>query len=376
MRAIWALSLCLAFTIASAQTPGPASPPELEAKAHVLLDFHSGKVLSSFRPDARVHPASLTKIMTVFVALSEIAAGRVRLDDEVRISPRARAMEGSRMFVEEGSRVSVGALLKGIIIQSGNDASVAVAEHVSGSDAAFAKLMNRYAKNLGMTRSNFTNPHGLTADEHFTTANDLARLARALIARFPAEYVWHKEKSYKHNNISQPNRNKLLWRDRTVDGIKTGHTSAAGYCLVASAVRDGMRLVSVVMGASDANSRARQSKVLLDFGYQNYETRLVYKPGAKVTTARLWKGAQPKVELGIAKSLYLTFPRGRYADLKANVSLPEQLFAPLDKGVELGELTISLGDKVLAEAPLHVLQSVAQGGLLRRWRDQVELWTQ
>ena len=379
MRWIWASCLWLLLTVASgAQTPGSGvlQPPQLEAKAHILLDFHSGRVLSSFRPDARVHPASLTKIMTVYVALSETAAGRVRMTDEVKISPRARAMEGSRMFVEEGSVVPLQALLKGIIIQSGNDASVAVAEHVSGSEAAFTKLMNRYAKALGMTRSNFSNPHGLTAEDHYTTATDLSRLAKALIAQFPGEYVWHKEKSYRHNNIAQPNRNKLLWQDASVDGIKTGHTSAAGYCLVASAVRDGMRLISVVMGAGDANTRARQSKILLDYGYQNFETRLVYDAGAKVTNARLWKGSVPDVQLGLSQALYLTFPRGRYAQLKANVSLPEQLFAPLEKGAELGELHIALADKVLASAPLYVLKAVPEGSLLQRWSDQFELWIQ
>jgi serine-type D-Ala-D-Ala carboxypeptidase (penicillin-binding protein 5/6) len=379
MRVLWSAGLLLMLALASrAQTPVTIvpQPPELDAKAHILLDYHSGRVLSSFRPDARAHPASLTKIMTVFVALSEVAAGRVRMTDGVNISLRARAMEGSRMFVEAGSVVPLQALLKGVIIQSGNDASVAVAEHVAGSELAFTKLMNRYASALGMTRSSFSNPHGLTAEDHYTTATDLSRLAKALIAQFPGEYVWHQEKSYRHNNITQPNRNKLLWQDASVDGIKTGHTSAAGYCLVASAVRDGMRLISVVMGANDANTRARQSKALLDYGYQNFETRLVYDAGAKVSSARLWKGSVPNVQLGLSQALYLTFPRGRYAELKANVSLPEQLFAPLEKGAALGELHIALADKVLASAPLHVLKAVREGSLLQRWLDQFELWVQ
>ena len=379
MRWAWAAGLWLLVAVASgAQTPtvGTPPPPELEAKAHILLDVHSGLVLSSFRPDARVHPASLTKIMTVFVVLSETAAGRVRMTDEVSISPRARAMEGSRMFVEEGSSVSLQALLKGIIIQSGNDASVAVAEHVGGSEAAFSKMMNRYASAIGMTRSSFSNPHGLPAGDHYTTAADLSRLAQVLIAQFPGEYVWHKEKSYRHNGITQSNRNKLLWQDASVDGIKTGHTSAAGYCLVASAVRDGMRLVSVVMGASDTKSRARQSKLLLNYGYQNFETRLVYDAGAKVTSTRLWKGSVPDVQLGLSQALYLTFPRGRYSQLKANVSLPERLFAPLEKGVVLGELHIAVDGQVLSSAPLHVLKGVSEGSLLQRWSDQFELWTQ
>jgi serine-type D-Ala-D-Ala carboxypeptidase (penicillin-binding protein 5/6) len=366
------LVLCLLFcSVLSAQlTP---SPPDIEAKAHLLVDYHSGRELSSFRPDARMHPASLTKIMTVFVAFSELRAGRTKPDDMVDISNNARKMGGSRMFVEAGSRVRLEELLKGVVVQSGNDASVAIAEHISGTEAAFVKLMGRYAASLGMQRTRFANAHGLTAENHYTTARDLVTLSRALIARFPDYYRWHKIKEFLHNNIPQRNRNRLLWGDASVDGIKTGHTAAAGYCLTASAQRGDMRLISVVLGAKSPRARTRQSKTLLDYGFNNFETRLLYKAGAQITSVRVWQGATEQVSLGLGEQVILTFPRGRYSSLSAEVTVPPRLLAPVATGSQQGDMKIMLDGRVLVKRQLNALGSVALGGWWRQISDRVRL---
>lgn len=348
-------------------------PPEIDAKAHLLIDYHSGRVLSSFRPDARMHPASLTKIMTVFVAFSELRAGRVSPDDMVTISSEARKMGGSRMFVEAGSKVRLEDLLKGVVVQSGNDASVAVAEHISGTEAQFVKLMNRYAASLGMQRTQFENTHGLTASEHYTTARDMVTLSRALIATFPKYYAWHRLKEFLHNNIPQRNRNQLLWDDPSVDGIKTGHTSAAGYCLAASAQRGAMRLLSVVMGAKSPGARTRFSKALLNYGFNNFETRLLYKAGADITKVRVWQGKQEQLQLGLKDQVILTFPRGRYSALSAEVTVPPELTAPIAAGAALGDMQILLDGRVMVERELVALHGIEQGSWWQQLSDRVRL---
>ncbi|MEM7408493.1 MAG: D-alanyl-D-alanine carboxypeptidase family protein [Pseudomonadota bacterium] len=348
--------------------------PELAAKAHVLLDFHTGRVLSAFRPDARMHPASLTKMLTVYVAFEALESGSIKKGETVRISARARSMGGSRMYLEQGSHVRVIDLLKGVIVQSGNDASVALAEHIAGTESAFVERMNETAKRLGMRRSQFRNPHGWTADGHYTTASDMALLARAMIRRFPALYALHKLRAFVHNGIRQENRNGLLDEDLGVDGIKTGSTEAAGYCLVASAARDGMRLVSVVLAAPDKPARLTDSRKLLEFGFTQYSTRVLYSSGQEISRARVWAGQERDVGLELREPLVLTYPRQRYSDMSATVALQNELEAPVPAGLQVGTLTIRLDDQVLAERHLVTSKTVAEGDWLQRWSDYYERW--
>ncbi len=297
----------------------------------------------------------------------------MRLDDKVRISEKAWRMAGSRMFIEVDKLVPAEDLLKGMIIQSGNDASVALAEHAAGSEEAFAQLMNRYAERLGLTGTHFVNSTGWPDPEHFTTARDMARLAQALIRDFPEEYQWHAIQKFTFNGITQYNRNKLLWRDKSIDGIKTGHTEAAGYCLVASAKRDGMRLISVVMGTDSEKARARETQSLLNYGFRFFQTRRLYKGLQSLKQVRAWKGETEMIDLGLTDDLYVTVPRGQYKNLQASLQLDGQIIAPVGKGERLGILSLSLGDRQLLERPLVSLQSVEQGTLWRQLVDHVML---
>ncbi len=349
-------------------------PPAIGARGYVLEDFHSGQVLGESNADERLEPASITKVMSSYVIFKELAAGKIQLTDMVTISERAWRMEGSRMFVEVGKQVSVEDLLIGMIVQSGNDATMALAEHIAGSEDAFAAYMNRYAAQLGMTGSHFMDASGLPHPDHYMTARDIATIARALIMEFPEYYKWYSQKEFTFNGIVQHNRNKLLWRDASVDGIKTGHTEAAGYCLVSSAQRDGMRLIAVVLGADGEESRASASQALLNFGFRFYETHKLYDAGAKLVDARVWKGEQETVPLGLTAPLYVTIPRNQYSLLKANVQMPGQIMAPVAAGASLGSVLVRLGDETLMEPPLVALQAVNEGSIMQRAIDSVKLY--
>ncbi len=374
-RALPPLLLGLAALLAQAAPPAVVpDPPRLQAKSWILEDFHSGRVLAAHGPDTRIEPASMTKMMTVYVALHEIHAGRLRLDDRVTVSEKAWRTPGSRMFIEVGRQVTVKALLDGIIVVSGNDASVALAEHIAGSEETFAGLMNRYAAELGMRNTRFANATGLPHRDHYTTVADLAKLARALIREFPEEYRWHAIRKFTWNGITQYNRNRLLWRDPSVDGIKTGHTESAGYCLAASAERDGMRLIAIVAGTKGEEARARAAQALLNYGFRFYETRRLYGAGEALARPRVWFGAAGEVPAGLERDLYVTFPRGHYGRLEASLALPPRLEAPIAKGRRLGSVRVRFAGEPLAEAPVVALEAVPEGSLWQRLRDRVLLW--
>ena len=343
-----------------------ASPVQLDAQAWLLQDFHTGRVLAEENADQRMEPASLVKLMTSYVAFSELAAGDLALDEMVTVSRKAWRMGGSQMFIEVGTRVSVDDLLKGIIVQSGNDASVALAEHVSGTEEAFVQLMNEHAARLGMTGSSFANSHGLPHERNFTTARDVATLMRALMRDFPEEYGWHALESFTYNEIRQPNRNRLLKRDPSVDGGKTGYTKAAGYCLAVSANRDGMRLVAVVMGAPRSPDRFRAAQALLNYGYRNYQTSLMYAEREPIGTVRVWSGERPSVEAGVAEDLWLTVERRKADRVGAKVAFDEPLVAPVPEAGRVGTLEVTLGDEKLAELEVVALAEVPHGSLYRR----------
>lgn len=359
------------FAAATAQASFVPDAPGVNARGFILTDHDSGQTLTESNADERLEPASLTKLMTAYVVFSELSAGHIALGDQVLVSEKAWRMPGSRMFIEVGTRVSVEELLKGMIIQSGNDASVALAEHVAGSEDAFADLMNEYARRLGLQGSHFVNATGLPDPEHYTTARDMARLASALIRDFPEHYAWHAQKSYTYNDITQHNRNRLLWRDESVDGLKTGHTEAAGYCLVASAKRDEMRLIAVVMGTDSEEARARESQKLLSWGFRFFETHRLYAAGQPIKEMRIWQGEVEQLPLGLQQDLYVTVPRGQYDKLNATMTLTRQLTAPATRGETFGTVRVTLGEQALAEQPLLALRDVAEGSLWQQARDAV-----
>ena len=369
-----AVALCMAWFAAGAALGAVLpSPPEVNARAHVLVDYHSGEVLAAHNPDELHEPASLTKIMTAYVVFHELREGSIRLDDMVLVSEKAWRAPGSRMFIEVGDRVSVEQLLKGVIIQSGNDASIALAEHVAGDESTFAALMNTHAQRLGMQNSSFANSSGLPDPDLYTTSRDMAIAAGALIREFPEYYKWHAIKHFEYNGIDQRNRNRLLWQDESVDGLKTGYTRAAGYCLVASAERGDMRLVSVVMGSPSAGIRTRATAALLGFGFRAYETRRLFGAGEVVTRLRLWRGESPELRLGLEEDLYLTVQRGDHERLVAAVDTEETNVAPVAQGTVRGALRIQLDDELLVERPLVALHSVELGNLWQRLKDSVRL---
>jgi serine-type D-Ala-D-Ala carboxypeptidase (penicillin-binding protein 5/6) len=358
----------------AAEGPIIPPPPSVAASSYLLMDANTREVLVQHNIHAPVPPASLTKIMTAYMAEVELVGGRVALEDEVPISVNAWRTGGSRMFIQEGTRVTLDDLLRGVIIQSGNDASVAIAEHIAGSESAFADMMNQQARLLGMTNTHFKNSTGLPDEDHYTTAWDLAILTQALIENFPDHYAIYAERTFSFNGIDQPNRNRLLWRDRTVDGVKTGHTDAAGYCLVASAVRDNMRLISVVMGTDSEESRMRESQKLLSYGFRYFDTQQVYDVGVPLKTGRLWYGKQNQVELGAAEKVYVTFPRGRYEDLEAELHVARVIEAPVELGQDFGELRLKLDGKTILRAPLVALQAVEEANFFSRLLDAIHLF--
>ncbi len=351
-------------------TPSPTAPT-VAAKSYILQDFASGRVLAEQNSDQRLPPASITKLMTAYVVAHELKAGNITLADDVLISEKAWRMVGSRSFIEVNTKVSVEALLRGMIIQSGNDAAVALAEHIAGSEETFAQMMNQYAQQLGMINTNYRNATGLPDPDHYTTARDIATLSAAIIGEFPEEYKWYSEKQYTYNGITQHNRNKLLWRDSSVDGLKTGHTEEAGYCLAASAVRNDMRLISVVLGTRSENARAQETQKLLNFGFRFFESHELYKVGQEVTETKVWKGQQKQLKLGLASTLSVTVPRGKYKELVATTSLNTPIVAPIAQGTALGEVQISLGDELIATQPLVAIQTVEQGSWFRRIIDTI-----
>jgi D-alanyl-D-alanine carboxypeptidase (penicillin-binding protein 5/6) len=359
---------------AAAQLTPIPPPPELKARSYVVIDHDSGRVLAALDPDSRQEPASLTKIMTAYGVFRALKEGRIKLDDMVTISEHAWKQEGSRMFVEVGKQVSVENLIQGMIVQSGNDATVALAEHVAGTEPTFVQMMNTYAKELGMTGSNFTNSPGMPDPEHYTTARDSAILSSALIREFPEYYRWYAQREFTWNGITQQNRNGLLWRDPTVDGVKTGHTESAGYCLVASAKREGMRLVSAVLGTESMRAREDANAALLNYGFNFFETKRLYAAGEPLTTARVWKGASPEVGLALQRDLYVTGQRGQTGSVKAEFQLPDRLVAPLAANTPIGKVNILVDGTTIATHDLYPAQDVARGGLFRRASDTVRLW--
>ncbi len=358
---------------ATADLPVP-SPPIIGAKSFMLVDGQTGHELASLNADERLAPASLTKLMSAYAIFRALAEEQIALSDEVIVSEKAWRTEGSRMFIEVGSRVSVEQLLLGMIVQSGNDASVALAEHVAGSESVFAEVMNRYASALGMHASSFRNATGLPDKDHYSTARDMATLARAIITEFPQYYKWYSVKEYEYNGIKQNNRNSLLWRDPSVDGMKTGRTDEAGYCLVSSAERDGMRVVSAVLGTASAKARIDGSQALINYGFRFYETRLLYKAGETIASAKIWKAEKEMTPLGLPTDLYITVPRGSFDKLESVLNMPAILVAPVAEGQPLAELQVSLNGNNLINEPLRALNENPSGSLWQRTRDSVQLW--
>jgi D-alanyl-D-alanine carboxypeptidase (penicillin-binding protein 5/6) len=374
LQYITLVSLLAIFNVAMAQSRPVPAPPIIGAKSYLVIDSKTGHEIASLEPDARLAPASLTKLMTAYVVFHALRSEQIRLDDEITVSEKAWRTQGSRMFIEVGKRVSVQELLLGMIVQSGNDASVALAENVAGTESVFAEMMNQHATALGMLSSHFVNVTGLPDDDHYSTARDLATLARAIIGEFPEYYKWYSIKEFTFNDIKQPNRNNLLWRDDSVDGMKTGHTDDAGYCLVASAQRDGMRIVSVVLGTASAKARIDGSHSLINYGFRFFETRLLFKAGEEITTARIWKSANETSQLGLLEDLHMTIPRGSYDDLKSVLNVPAVLLAPVAEGQPLAEINIILNGDTLVSEPLRALGDNPSGSIWQRTRDGVSLW--
>ncbi len=348
--------------------------PTVNASGYLLVDVESGQTLSENNADARLEPASLTKIMTAHVVFSEIKAGRIALQDMVLISEKAWKMQGSKMFIEVNKQVSVEKLLKGLIIQSGNDAAVALAEHVAGSEEAFAELMNKHAAQLGMNGSNFVNASGMPDENHYTTPRDIALVTESTILEFPELYKWYAEKEYTFNKITQPNRNRLLWQDETVDGVKTGHTAAAGYRLVSSAKRDGSRLIAVIMGTRSDSARVVESRKLLNWGFRFFETSTLFKQGDELKSVKIWKGEKDNLSVGVGADVVIRYPRDMKDQLKAKLSLSTPIEAPLSKGQQIGVINVMLQDDKLKTIPLIALEEVKEAGIFSWLVDTALLW--
>ena len=366
--------LCLLGSLSSvASAASVPPPPPLAAKSWVLMDAATGSVLVDHQGSLRLPPASLTKLMTSHVAALAMQKGRIKETDLVTISEKAWRMGGSKMFVKVGNQVSVKDLMRGIIVQSGNDASVALAEHIAGGEDTFAAMMNQEAKRLGLTNTHFVNATGWPAPNHYSSALDMAKLARAIVLEDPQHYAMYAEKEFVWNGIKQPNRNLLLWRDPTVDGLKTGHTEEAGYCLVASAKRGDQRLIAVVFGTSSEAARANEAATLLGYGFNFYESKTFYKKGAVLANAPVWKGAASTIKVGLANDLVISVPRGTAATLSMQLTLKPQLVAPLKSGEVVGKIEIRQGGKVLQTANVVALENVQQGGFFGRMWDSVRM---
>ena len=365
--------LLSSYSLASTDGIVVPDPPQLAAKAWVLVDFDSGRILAEHNANEQIEPASLTKIMTSYIIFHEINANRLKLDDMVTISKNAWQQPGSRSFVNVGSQLPVEILVKGMIIQSGNDSTVALAEKVAGNVEAFAQLMNEYAQKLGMNNTHFVNPTGLPDPTHLTTANDIVKMASAVIKSFPEEYKIYSQKEFVWNNIRQANRNRLLWQDESVDGMKTGHTESAGYCLVASAKRGGMRLVTVLLGAESEKTRAQETQKLLNYGFRFYETHKLYQANQELQKIHVWQGEKEALAIGTSDAVYLTIQRGQYDNLKPVIEFQSEVIAPVSKGQVVGTLKISLADKELVNIPLIAQEDIPQGGFFKRVLDQIKL---
>jgi D-alanyl-D-alanine carboxypeptidase (penicillin-binding protein 5/6) len=354
-------------------------PPDVEGKSWVLMDYNTGQIIASKDPDMQVEPASITKVMTDYVVSAEIGNGKIHMTDPVTISENAwrgggAGTDGSTSFLKLNSQVPLKDLLYGMIIQSGNDAAIALAEHTAGSEPAFANLMNAYAKQLGMTHSNFQNASGYPIANHYTTARDIAILSRALIHDFPEDYAISAVKEFEWNGIKQHNRNLLLWRDNTVDGIKTGHTAAAGYCLAASAKQGDARMIAIVMGASSEKGRADAALALLNYGFRFYESHKLYEANKPLATPKLWKGAENTIPLGLTEDAMVSVKRGDYDKLKANLDIPATLIAPFKKGQQVGTLRVTLDGQPVLTKPLVALADAPEGGFFSRLWDTIMLW--
>jgi serine-type D-Ala-D-Ala carboxypeptidase (penicillin-binding protein 5/6) len=369
----------LAFFLASlcfcAHAEGVPPPPSLAVKAYLLKDFNSNTTLATYKENERIEPASLTKLMTAYLVFDALQQGKLKLNQSMRVTERAWKIEGSRMWLNPDRAVTVDELLHGLIIQSGNDAAITLALGVAGSEEKFVDLMNQQAEKFGMKDTHFANVTGLTDKNHYSTANDLATLASALISDFPLEYRrLYSMKEYTYNKINQTNRNRLLWLDPNVDGMKTGHTDAAGYCLIASAMRGNTRLISVVLGAVTDTMRASESQRLLNYGFQFYESILVYQQKHPITSLRVYKGKDQYAAAGLAKDYYLTLPRGDYARVKATITTRQPIVAPVTEGQQVGKITFTLDGKPLGEQPLVSIVKVDQGNFFSRFVDSMRLF--
>ncbi|UYG01330.1 MULTISPECIES: D-alanyl-D-alanine carboxypeptidase family protein [unclassified Halomonas] len=375
--------LCLIATVTAVALPATAqvipqpqtiipAAPQLAASSWILMDADSGRVLVEHNADERLPPASITKLMTAYMVERELDRGTINMSDMVNISENAWRTGGSKMFIEVGDQVSVEDLLHGIVIVSGNDASVAMAEHLAGGEAPFADLMNQHADRLGMRNTHFENATGLPHDNHYSSAHDLALLTQHIINDYPEHYQIYSQRSFSYGGIDQPNRNRLLWRDPTVDGLKTGWTNDAGYCLVSSAKRDDMRLISVVMGTNSEEARAQETQKLLSYGFRFYETMKLYERGAVLATPRVWGGDINELRVGVDGEVFMTLPRNRNEELRARLNLDEDLQAPVAVGDNVGTLEVYLGEEMVGERQLTALESVEEGGLFKRLFDQVQ----
>jgi serine-type D-Ala-D-Ala carboxypeptidase (penicillin-binding protein 5/6) len=347
------------------------SPPAINASAYVLMDANSGKILASKNMDQKLPPASLTKMMTMYVVSQQLANGNIKIDDNVRISKVAWKMGGSKMFVKVGNQVPVKDLIQGIVVDSGNDACVAMSEYVAGSQDSFTEMMNTQAKNLKMNDTNFTDCTGLSHPNHYSSAHDLALLAQAIINNYPEDYKWYSQKWFTYSGIKQPNRNRLLWRFPGTDGLKTGHTDKAGFCLVASAKKDNLRLISIVLGAPSDEARAQDSIKLLTYGFRFFQSKLLYKANETISKQRVWAGQNKTVPVGVVSDFYATVPFGQFQNIKTAVKANENLTAPIKKGQEVGQIIVTLQGKQIAQTPLLALSDDPQGGMWRRSVDYV-----
>jgi D-alanyl-D-alanine carboxypeptidase (penicillin-binding protein 5/6) len=361
--------LALGWTAAHAQAIPPA--PQVPVRGYVLMDYQSGNILAEMNSNERMEPASITKLMTGYVIYQALKSGKIRLEDPVTISEKAWRTQGSKMFIQVGSQVSVEDLLMGMVVQSGNDATVALAEHVAGSEETFVKLMNQEAERLGLTNSHFVNTPGMPDPNHYMSARDIAVLSRTIIREFPEHYARYSVGSFKYNNIEQQNRNELLLKDPSVDGIKTGHTQSAGYCLAASAKRDDTRLISVVLGAQKMRERFQATQTLLNYGFSFFESRKLYDPSAPIVTARIWKGEDSELPLGVTQGLYVTVPKGQAPQVSTTTTVQPTIIAPVQKDQPFGEIVVKVGEQEVSRTPLVALKDVPESGWFGRMIDAI-----
>ena len=372
LQSFFAIFICLPLLAAAQQMP---TPPALAAKSWLLIESGSGQELAAQAPDERLEPASLTKLMTAYLTFAALKQGSIKLDQMIPVSEKAWKTGGSRMFIQVNTQVKIDDLIKGMIVQSGNDACVALSEAVAGSEENFAQMMNREAQRLGMKASNFRNSTGLPDAQHYTTARDLATLAGALVRDFPEDYAkYYSLKEFRYNNITQPNRNRLLWLDPTVDGMKTGHTDAAGYCLVSSAKRGPRRLLSIVLGTSSNGARTQESLKLLNYGFQFYDAVQLYARNQTISNIKVWKGQEATAKAGFASDFILAVPKGYGNKVKAEMVSQQPLIAPVAKGQVVGTMKVSVGDKPYGDYPVVALEAVPVAGVFGRLIDTIRLW--